>query len=255
MRAARRKRLRDRSHPKLPKATSPQLIEQIGTGRRILQRDLHGCSAAAQLPGSTIGPSRVTDDLDMRYRRACRSWGGREQASVLVGQLGLRSELEANRPHHRSPRRHLRRSKSSPTPQGRRTRNPYREPAARIGHSLGDELTLGTCGCAEHPVNTTSSSTSTRTVARRPSGITLTCSPPRRFQPLQLTSTPCKPGWQHPSHRDHLMQATGAPTEEAVMGFLEVIAHAKIGLPRIEIWLLTTASHDHSRSRDEDQQP
>jgi hypothetical protein len=38
------------------------------------------------------------------------------------------------------------------------------------------------------------------------------------------------------------------------MGFLEVIAHAKIRPPRKEIWLLTTAGHDHSSSRDEDQQ-
>jgi hypothetical protein len=37
------------------------------------------------------------------------------------------------------------------------------------------------------------------------------------------------------------------------MGFLEVIAHAKIRA-RIGIWLLTTASHNHSRSPDEDQQ-
>jgi hypothetical protein len=38
------------------------------------------------------------------------------------------------------------------------------------------------------------------------------------------------------------------------MGFLEVIADAKIRPPRIGIWLLTTASHDHSRSGNEDQQ-
>jgi hypothetical protein len=80
-------------------------------------------------------------------------------------------------------------------------------------------------------------------IARRPSQSPLTCSLPRRFQPLQLTSRPTNqagntftPRSHYAGHSRRLRRRSWASSKSSLT--------PRSAPPRIAVSLLTTASHD-----------